>query len=118
MFDCACLLATASLSHGHSTSHGSLSGARANPQLTGVNNGWVGALGLFCDVNRDAKGHPGSWLPPNINGWVNKSDPFNSKELTELLGGLQLGSYRYPGGSIGNCWNWTSDAFSPLANDS
>ena len=43
-----------------------LGAAPANPQLAGVNNGWVGALGLFCDVNRDAHGNPGSWLPPKV----------------------------------------------------
>lgn len=90
----------------------------ANRELAGVNNEWVSPLGLMVAVNRDKRGNPGSWLPPNVLRWVNKSDPFNSASLTRLLGELQLGSYRYPGGSIGNFWNWSSDAFSPLANDS
>ena len=90
----------------------------ANPQLAGVNTEFVNPLGLFVGVNRDAHGRPGSWLPPNLKSWVNASDPLNSAALTELLGGLRLGSYRYPGGSIGNYWNWTSDSFSPLANNS
>lgn len=90
----------------------------ANRELCGVNNEWVNCLGTMVQVNRDAHGHPGSWLPPNIEEWVNRSDPFNSARLSLLLAELKLGSYRYPGGSIGNFWNWSSDAFSPLANDS
>jgi hypothetical protein len=44
-----------------------IGGAPANPQLAGVNNGWIGVLGLFCDVNRDSHGNPGSWLPPHVS---------------------------------------------------
>ena len=97
---------------------GMLAGGHANPQLCGVNTEFVNPLGLFVEVNRDAHGRPGSWLPPSLKSWVNATDPFNSEALTELLGGLRLGSYRYPGGSIGNYWNWTSHSFSPLASDS
>eukprot|EP01043_Picozoa_sp_COSAG02_P057252 COSAG02_NODE_6917_length_3288_cov_87.007972_2_plen_764_part_01 len=90
----------------------------ANPELCGVNNEWVNPLGLLVSVNRDAQGKPGGWLPPKVNAWVNTSDPFNSPTLNELLAGLQFGSYRYPGGSIGNDWDWRAQNMSPLANDS
>jgi hypothetical protein len=89
-----------------------------NRQLCGVNNEWVNPLGVMVSVNRDKEGRAGSWLPPKLGEWVNQTDPFNSAALSSLLGTLQLGSYRFPGGSIGNWWNWSSDAFSPLANDS
>ena len=89
----------------------------ANPQLCGVNNEWINPMGVFVGVNRDPEGRPGSWLPPNPGPWVNKTDPFDSAELTHLLTGLGLGSFRYPGGSIGNYWNWTSDLIVPNASD-
>ena len=91
--------------------------AAANPQLCGVNNEWINPMGVFVGVNRDPEGRPGSWLPPNPRSWVNKTDPFASAELTHLLSGLGLGSFRYPGGSIGNYWNWTSDLIVPNASD-
>eukprot|EP01050_Picozoa_sp_SAG11_P029662 SAG11_NODE_8442_length_1015_cov_1.399563_2_plen_117_part_00 len=69
----------------------------SNPELTGVNNEWVDPLGLLVSVNRDSQGRAGGWLPPRVNAWVNRSDPLNSASLNELLAGLQLGSYRYPG---------------------
>lgn len=47
---------------------------------------------------------------------VNQSDPFASPKLHQLLSGLSLGSYRYPGGSIGNYWDWKRDTLSPQAN--
>lgn len=88
----------------------------ANPELCGVNNGWVDPMSTLVEVNRDAQGHAGSWLPPKVSPWVNKSDPFNSPILNELLAGLQLGNYRYPGGGI--AWDWHRENMSPLANDS
>lgn len=92
--------------------------SNANVELCGVNSGWIDPLGLLLQVNRDKQGRAGSWLPPNVEGWVNKSDPFNSASLNDLMAGLQLGNYRYPGGSIGNSWDWKANTMSPLANDS
>lgn len=82
--------------------------APANVQLSGVNAGFQSALGLFVEVNPS-----GSWLPPLLPRWVNRTDPYNSARLTELISGLGLGSYRYGLGG----WNFSSDSLSPLAND-
>ena len=81
-------------------------------QLTGVNNEWVDPLGLFVQVHRNAQGGPAGWLPPNVSKWANTTDPFRSASLASLMRGLNLGSHRYPGGSIGNWWDLRHENFS------
>lgn len=89
----------------------------ANPELCGVNQGWVDPLGFLVDVNC-GQGHQWEPCPTNTYAWVNTSDPFNSPLLNKLLQGLQLGNYRYPGGGLGNGWDWHTGNMNPLANDS
>jgi hypothetical protein len=82
-----------------------LGASPANPALVGANNEWVSPT-VFFDWG--SKG----W---QLQNWVNATDPLSSPALTNLLQGLNFGIQRYPGGSIGNWWDWRIANFTPQA---
>lgn len=88
---------------------------RSNPQLCGVNSEWINPLGVFVSPHYSGSGRPAGWLPPNVSKWVNLTAPLHSGPLHSLLDSLGLGIYRYPGGSIGNWWDWRNETFVPSA---
>jgi hypothetical protein len=91
------------------------SSAPANRHLCGVNQEWVNPLGAMLHPHYDG-GHAAGWLPPNVSSWVNMTNPLLSEQLVSLLRALQLGSHRYPGGSIGNEWYFRNETFGPGAS--
>eukprot|EP00039_Didymoeca_costata_P033086 m.40651 g.40651 ORF g.40651 m.40651 type:complete len:560 (+) comp9691_c0_seq1:267-1946(+) len=75
-----------------------------NKYLTGVNNEWVSPM-EFVTMNHKE----GKWQPST---WVNATSPLLSKVLIDTMKNLSLGIHRYPGGSIGNWWDWRKGHFS------
>jgi hypothetical protein len=78
--------------------------ATTNTRLTGVNNEWINPT-FFVDT----KGTP--------KAWVNVTSPLSTARLTAVLSALRLGGHRYPGGSIGNWWSWSTANFTAAAVD-
>jgi hypothetical protein len=88
---------------------GSANTTPANKELSGANNEWINPLFFLS--------HAKGWLPVHYFPWVNQTNPMASQMLDALMANLSLGSLRYPGGSIGNYWDWQNDKFSPTASN-
>ncbi len=71
--------------------------------LVGANQEWVNPTMFVRPAGDDEAG----WAP---RPWAGRA-PLSSPRLASLLSLLGLGAHRYPGGSIGNVWNWTDDTF-------